>query len=74
MGSIVKHKHQKAAYCGIHFFDSDAYPAEYRQRLYMGNIHGSAINVDVLGARRLDVSRHRGARLSCRPTMPGSCP
>lgn len=46
--SIVKHKHQKAAYCGIHFFDSDAYPAEYRDRLYMGNIHGGCINVDVL--------------------------
>ena len=24
--SIVKHQHQKAAYCGIHYFDSDAYP------------------------------------------------
>ncbi len=48
MGSIVEHKHQKAAYCGIHFFDSDAYPAEYRERLYMGNVHGGAINVDVL--------------------------
>ncbi len=48
MGSIVKHKHQKAAYCGIHFFDSDAYPPEYRERLYMGNIHGGSINVDTL--------------------------
>jgi putative heme-binding domain-containing protein len=48
MGSIVKHKHQKAAYCGLHFFDSDAYPPAYRERLYMGNIHGGAINVDVL--------------------------
>ena len=48
MGSIVKHKHQKAAYCGIHFFDSDAYPPAYRERLYMGNIHAGAINVDVL--------------------------
>jgi len=46
--SIVKHKHQAAAYCGITFFDSDAYPAEYRDRLYMGNIHGNCINVDVL--------------------------
>ncbi|MGE0606711.1 MAG: PVC-type heme-binding CxxCH protein [Pirellulales bacterium] len=46
--SIVKHKHQKAAYCGITFFDSNAYPAEYRERLYMGNIHGGCINVDVL--------------------------
>ena len=44
--SIVKHKHQKAAYCGIHYFDSDAYPEKYRRRLYMGNIHGGCINVD----------------------------
>jgi putative membrane-bound dehydrogenase-like protein len=48
MGSIVKHKHQKAAYCGLVYFDSDAYPAEYRDRLYMGNIHGGCINVDKL--------------------------
>jgi putative heme-binding domain-containing protein len=47
-GSIVRHHHQKAAYCGIHFFDSDAYPPEYRQRLYMGNIHGGCLNVDRL--------------------------
>jgi putative heme-binding domain-containing protein len=46
--SIVKHKHQKAAYCGIHYFDSDAYPPEFRERLYMGNIHGNCLNVDVL--------------------------
>ncbi len=48
IGSIVKHKHQKAAYCGLHFFDSDAYPPEYREKLYMGNIHGGCINVDEL--------------------------
>jgi putative membrane-bound dehydrogenase-like protein len=46
--SIVDHKHQKAAYCGIHYFDSPAYPPEYRGRLYMGNIHGNCINVDLL--------------------------
>jgi putative membrane-bound dehydrogenase-like protein len=46
--SIVKHKHQKAAYCGIHYFDSDAYPEEYRDKLYMGNIHGGCINSDEL--------------------------
>ncbi len=46
--SIVKHKHQKAAYCGLHFFDSDAYPSEYRGKLYMGNLHGNCINVDSL--------------------------
>ncbi|MFQ5735059.1 MAG: PVC-type heme-binding CxxCH protein, partial [Planctomycetaceae bacterium] len=41
IGSIVNHKHQKAAYCGIHYYDSDAYPKEYRGHLYMGNIHGN---------------------------------
>ncbi|MCC7084410.1 MAG: c-type cytochrome [Pirellulales bacterium] len=46
--SIVKHHHQKAAYCGLHYFDSDAYPEEYREMLYMGNIHGACINVDKL--------------------------
>ncbi len=44
--SIVKHKHQMAAYCGIEYFDSAAYPEAYRDKLYMGNIHGSCINVD----------------------------
>ncbi len=46
MGSIVSYKHQKAAYCGITYFDSPAYPPQYRGKLYMGNIHGNAINVD----------------------------
>ena len=46
--SIVEHKHQQAAYCGIHHFDSDAYPEEYRDVLYMGNIHGNCINSDKL--------------------------
>src|SRR5688572_16687031 len=46
--SIVKHKHQMAAYCGIHYFDSDAYPEQYRNKLYIGNIHGGCINVDKL--------------------------
>ncbi len=48
LGSIVDHKHQKRAYCGILYFDSDAYPAEYSKSLYMGNIHGNCINVDYL--------------------------
>lgn len=46
--SIVKHKHQMAAYCGITYFDSAAYPAQYRERLVMGNIHGNCLNVDRL--------------------------
>jgi putative heme-binding domain-containing protein len=46
MESIVKHHHQKAAYCGLLCFDSDAFPEEYRGKLLMGNIHGSCINMD----------------------------
>ncbi len=48
INSIVKHKHQMAAYCGLTYFDSDAYPPEYREVLYMGNIHGNCINADKL--------------------------
>jgi putative membrane-bound dehydrogenase-like protein len=44
--SIVKDHHQKAAYCGILYVDSDAMPEEYRGKLFMGNIHGNCINVD----------------------------
>ena len=44
--SIVKHKHQMAAYCGIEYFDSPAYPKQYRDKLYMGNIHGGCLNCD----------------------------
>ncbi len=49
--SIVKHKHQKRAYCGLTYFDSAAYPEKYRDRLYMGNIHGACINVDRLSRK-----------------------
>jgi glucose/arabinose dehydrogenase len=48
MGSITDHGHQKTAYCGLAYFDSDAYPAKYRDRLYTGNIHGGCINADRL--------------------------
>lgn len=44
--SIVKHQHQMAAYCGIEYFDSAAYPAAFRDKLYMGNIHGGCLNCD----------------------------
>lgn len=46
--SIVEHAHQLAAYCGITYLDSPAYPAEFRDLLVMGNIHGNCINVDRL--------------------------
>ena len=48
IGSITDHGHQKTAYCGIAYLDSDAYPEKYRGRIYVGNIHGGCINVDRL--------------------------
>lgn len=44
--SIVKHHHQKAAYCGLLYMDTDAFPEQYRDKLVMGNIHGGCLNVD----------------------------
>jgi putative membrane-bound dehydrogenase-like protein len=56
--SIVDYRHQKAAYCGIHWYDSDAYPEAFRRRLYMGNIHGGCINRDRIERR---AATYRGA-------------
>jgi putative heme-binding domain-containing protein len=46
--SIVKQHHQKAAYCGLLYLDTDAFPEKYRDKLLMGNIHGDCLNVDSL--------------------------
>lgn len=46
--SIVDHKHHMAAYCGICIYEGDNFPAEYRGRVFMGNIHQNAINHDKL--------------------------
>ena len=48
VGSITDHGHQKTAYCGIAFLDTDAFPIQYRGRMCVGNIHGGCINVDRL--------------------------
>ncbi len=46
--SITTQRHQAAAYAGLCIYDADNFPAEYRGTLLMGNLHGSAINRDVL--------------------------
>ena len=48
MKSIVDYTHQKAAYCGIHWSDTDGWPEEWRNVLFMGNIHGNCVNTDAL--------------------------
>jgi putative heme-binding domain-containing protein len=49
LGSISTEMHQKAAYAGLAYYDADVYPESFRGKLLMGNLHGSAINVDKLG-------------------------
>jgi putative membrane-bound dehydrogenase-like protein len=44
--SIVRHAHQKAAYCGLCWFDSPSLGEARRGRWFMGNIHGGCINSD----------------------------
>ncbi len=48
IGSITDHGHQKTAYCGLTFLDTDAYPPQFRERIVVGNIHGGTLNVDRL--------------------------
>jgi putative heme-binding domain-containing protein len=48
IGSITDHGHQKTAYCGLAFLDTDAYPPQFRERIVVGNVHAGTINVDRL--------------------------
>ena len=48
IGSMTDHGHQKTAYCGIVNLDSDAFPAPWRERICVGNVHAGCINVDRL--------------------------
>ncbi|MEZ6134766.1 MAG: hypothetical protein R3C53_07645 [Pirellulaceae bacterium] len=70
--SIVKHQHQMAAYCGITYFDSEAYPAAYRDKLIMGNIHGNCLNVDRLNAKDR-LTKASAKKISSVATTYGSC-
>jgi len=46
--SITTERHQAAAYAGLCLYDADQFPPQYRGALFMGNLHGSAINRDAL--------------------------
>src|SRR5262249_38673554 len=50
LDSITTERHQAAAYAGLCIYDAPVFPEKYRGRLLMGNLHGSAINQDVLTA------------------------
>ena len=46
----------------------------YRERLFMGNIHGNARQRRSARAQRLDLRRRTPSPTSSPPTTPGSCP
>ncbi len=46
--SIVDHRHHMAAYCGVQVYLGNQYPAEYRGKIMMGNIHDNSVHADVL--------------------------
>ena len=59
------------AHCGLMIYLGGTWPKEYRGQLFMGNIHGRRINVDVLTPKGSGYVADRTARTSCWPTTPG---
>ena len=58
LSSIVDHKHQRAAYCGVQVYQGDQYPETWRGHVFMGNIHGNCINRDRLVPRGCSFTAH----------------
>ncbi|HZL38323.1 MAG TPA: PVC-type heme-binding CxxCH protein [Tepidisphaeraceae bacterium] len=56
--SIATQRHQAAAYGGLCIYDADVFPAEYRNTLIMGNLHGSAVNRDTLERKGATYVQH----------------
>jgi putative membrane-bound dehydrogenase-like protein len=56
--SIVTRGHEQAAYGGLCIYDADAFPSGLRDRLIMGNLHGSCLNQDVLTRNGATYTQH----------------
>ena len=54
------------AHAGAMIYLGDAWPEEYRNRLFMNNIHGARLNVDQLTAQRVWLRGRSVARLPLR--------
>jgi putative membrane-bound dehydrogenase-like protein len=48
LNSITTEKHQAAAYAGLSIYYGSAFPKEYQGTFFMGNLHGSCINTDII--------------------------
>ena len=67
--SIVDHKHQKAAYCGIHYFDSPAYPRGIPRQALHGQHPRQCDQRRRAQSQRLDLSREAPARFPARQRL-----
>ena len=56
--SITTQRHQAAAYAGVCIYDAEQFPPEYRNTLFMGNLHGSAVNRDTLTRNGATYTQH----------------
>jgi hypothetical protein len=72
IGSITDHGHQKTAYCGLAFLDTDAYPPQFRERVVVGNVHAGASMWTGCNATARLTWRKARPIFSMR-TMPGAC-
>ena len=45
---VAKEEHYMAANAGLCIYNGDAYPQEYRGAFFMGNLHGSQVNRDIV--------------------------
>ena len=72
--SIVDHTHQKAAYCGIHYFDSRRLSAGISRQALHGQ-HPRQLRSTSMCSKRngSTYSRQAASPTSCGPTTPGSC-
>jgi putative membrane-bound dehydrogenase-like protein len=58
LSSITTQRHEMAAYAGLCIYDADQFPEDYRGKLFMGNLHGSAINIDTLTRNGSTYTQH----------------
>ena len=62
IGSITDHGHQKTAYCGLAFLDTDAYPPQFRERIVRRQHSRRRDQRGPVATRRRDLPGERRSR------------
>lgn len=45
---VTEHSHNSTAICGLAWYDADHYPAEYKGRMFLGNVVTNRVNADLI--------------------------